>query len=204
MDIEVTVLDGRDDNPFLDAILSNRTEPEPTPAEKAKATLDDLLKPEDVFIWEPDMVDNVEDAVFEELDEVEEVLALPSPEDTLEVKCRRVIKQISNAMVNVRKKRAKASTVRKLVDEVLPLFNEYRNEHPSMPTGVLVLSFKPKDPSLIRVQDITLSKSIGSAFKMYDRFEERVAVVLAFAPFLGPYKANEGHILVKPSSVKLK
>lgn len=204
MDIEVTVLDGRDDNPFLDTILSSRIEPEPTPTEKANSTLDDLLKPEDVFIWEPEVEDNVEDAVFEELNEVEDVLALPSPEDTLEVKCRRVIKRISNAMVNVRKKRAKASTVRELVEEVLPLLNEYRNEHPSMLTGVLVLSFKPKDPSMIRVQDITLSKSISTAFKTYDRFEERVAVVLAFAPFLGPYKANEGHILVKPSAVKLK
>lgn len=201
MDIEVTVLDGRDDNPFLEAILSNRAKSEPTPAERAKTKLDDLLKPEDYSEVEP--ISDIESEYH--VVESREIFMLPTPpEESNEIKCRRAIKRISTTMNDVRRKGTDAAKVREVLFEVLPLLEQYQDEHLGMLKGILILPTRPRDIAKSCIKDVVLSKSIGNAFKTYDRFEERVAVVLAFMPFLGPYDESQGHQWVKPRAVKLK
>ena len=210
MDFGLRVLDGRTDNPFIADIEAARMER----AERRKPTVTVIrarraAQPteEHEDIEDAVIVEDVEDEAVEKADDrarLLKTLRSAQRQQTTTEKARRGLNLIVAAMRNVRHKRLPATRVRELMDEYIPVFETYEAEHPNMLHGSVIFHARPRVVDQARIKSDILSKSIGKAFKTYDRFEERVAVLLAFKPLLRDLPEGVAPSWVKIETVILK
>lgn len=203
MDFGLRVLDGRTDNPFIADIEAARAEH----AERRKPTVRIIRHYTSAQPAEEH--NDIEDAVIIEDVEKADIALLEAPrpaqrEQTTTEKTRRGLNLIIAAMRNIRHKRLPATRVRELMDEYIPVFEAYESEHPNMLHGSVMFHARPRVVEQARIKSDILSKSIGKAFKTYDRFEERVAVLLAFKPLLRDLPEGVAPSWVKIETVILK